>query len=92
MQNKDNLSKTPNLLMLKFINMFYSLFQRALKCYSYESFDFTSIHMLMRHKLHSVLNTQPETTLAEFPRTDTTNIPVIIIWAAPPPPPKKKKA
>ena len=39
------------------LNNHYVLFtQRALKCYSYESFDRTSIQMLMRHKLLSVLN------------------------------------
>ena len=75
-----------------YVKIYYVLFtQRALKCYSYESFDCTSIQMLMRHKLLSVLNIQAETTLAEFPRIDTTNIPVIFLWEFPPPPKKKKR-
>lgn len=40
-----------------YVKIYYVLFtQRALKCYSYERFDCTSIQMLMRHKLLSVLN------------------------------------
>ena len=62
-----------------YVKIYYVLFtQRALKCYSYERFDCTSIQMLMHHKLLSVLNIQAETTLAEFPRSDATNIPVIL--------------
>ena len=38
----------------------------------------------MRHKLLSVLTTQAETTLAEFPRSDTTNIPVNFHMGVPP--------
>ena len=81
-----------------YVKIYYVLFtQRTLKCYSYENFDCTSIQMLMHHKLLSVLNIQAETTLAEttlaeFPRSDTTNIPVIFIWEFPYPPPPKKKS
>ena len=40
-----------------YVKIYSVLFtQRALKCYSYESLDCTSIQMSMRHKLLSVLN------------------------------------